>query len=148
MTARSGRPRAVGGQSWFQADALVPGQSPSGPWRLHIHDGSERRIHDPPLKCSDSSRRPTSILKTDFFKKLVNLEAFFCGAFLPSSRWSRGTVKIQRFELATTLVGPSDFQNFFLGPLRAPEDPSGRGKFFAIPGKRLRNPWEGPLGTL
>ena len=31
-------------------------------------------------------------------------------------------------ELAATLVATSDFQNSFGGPLRAPEDPPGRGK--------------------
>ena len=31
------------------------------PWRLHMRDGFFRRNHDPPLKCSDSSRRSTSI---------------------------------------------------------------------------------------
>ena len=41
---------------------------------------------------------------------------------------SRDTVKMQGFELAATLVPPSDFQNFFWGPLRAPGDPPGRGK--------------------
>ena len=32
------------------------------PWRLHMRDGFLRRNHDPPLKCSDSSRRSTSLL--------------------------------------------------------------------------------------
>ena len=31
------------------------------------------------------------------------------------------------FELAATLVATSDFQNFLLARLRAPEDPPGRG---------------------
>ena len=31
------------------------------PWRLHMRDGFCRRNHDPPLKCSDSSRRSTSL---------------------------------------------------------------------------------------
>ena len=32
------------------------------------------------------------------------------------------------FELAATLVATSVFQNFFLEPWRAPDDPPGRGK--------------------
>ena len=35
---------------------------------------------------------------------------------------------MERFELEATLARPSDFQNFFLGPLRAPEEAPGRGK--------------------
>ena len=41
---------------------------------------------------------------------------------------SRDTVKMQGFELAATLVPPSDFQNFFWGALWAQEDPDKRGK--------------------
>ena len=63
-----------------------------------------------------------------FFEKGCQLNNYFLGTFLPSSRWSRGTVKMEGFELAATLVATSDFQNFFLGPRRAPEDPQGRGK--------------------
>ena len=48
--------------------------------------------------------------------------------FLASSRWARDTVNMQSIEQVAILVAPSDFQNFFLGPLRAPEDPPGRGK--------------------
>ena len=33
------------------------------PWRLHMRDGFWRRNHEPPLKCSDSSRRSTSLLR-------------------------------------------------------------------------------------
>ena len=91
MTARSGRPRAVGGQSRWHSVAPDPDQSHPRPWRLHIHDGSERRLHDPPLKCSDSSRRPTSILKTAFFKKAVNSEVFFLERFCPP-RGGHGTL--------------------------------------------------------
>ena len=40
---------------------------------------------------------------------------------------SRDTVKMQGFELAATLVLPSDFQNFFWGALWAPGDPDKRG---------------------
>ena len=50
---------------------------------------------------------------------------------------SRDIVKMQGFELAASLVPPSDFQNFFLGPLRAPQGPSGMEKW-------LRDPWETP----
>ena len=35
------------------------------PWRLHMRDGFCRRNHDPPLKCSDSSRRSTSLFRRD-----------------------------------------------------------------------------------
>ena len=44
---------------------------------------------------------------------------------------------MQSIELAAILVAPSDFQNFFLGPLRAPQGPSGMEKW-------LRDPWETP----
>ena len=50
---------------------------------------------------------------------------------------SRGTVKMAGFELVATSVATSDFQNFFWGALRAPQDPSGMEKW-------LRNPWETP----
>ena len=42
---------------------------------------------------------------------------------------------MQGFELVAILVTTSDFQNIFLGPLRAPKEPSG-------PHVGLRNPWE------
>ena len=45
---------------------------------------------------------------------------------------SRDTVKMKGFELAATLVPPSDFQNFFWGPLWAPGDPDQRGKRSAL----------------
>ena len=41
---------------------------------------------------------------------------------------SRDTVEMQGFELAATLVPPSDFQNFFWEALWAPGDPDKRGK--------------------
>ena len=63
-----------------------------------------------------------------FFQKGVQHKNFFFGTFLPSSMRSRDTVKMQGFELAATLVPPSDFQNFFWGARRAPRDPPGRGK--------------------
>ena len=63
-----------------------------------------------------------------FFEKGCQLNNFFFGTFLPSSRWSRDTVEMQGFELAATSVATSDFQNFFWGPPRAPGDPPGRGK--------------------
>ena len=63
-----------------------------------------------------------------FFQKGYQLNNYFFGTFLPSSMRSRDTVKMQGFELAATLVPPSDFQNFFWGPRRAPRDPPGRGK--------------------
>ena len=62
-----------------------------------------------------------------FFQKGVKLKNFFVNCW-PSSRWPRDPVKMQSIELAAILVPPSDFQNFFLGPLRAPQEPPGRGK--------------------
>ena len=53
---------------------------------------------------------------------------------------SRDTVKMQGFELAATLVATSDFQNFFWGPLRAPEDPPGGENGCVILWKRLGRP--------
>ena len=62
-----------------------------------------------------------------FFEKGYQLNSYFFGTFLPSSMRSRDTVKMQGFELAATLVPPSDFQNFFWGPRRASGDPDKRG---------------------
>ena len=62
-----------------------------------------------------------------FFQKGCQLNSFFFGTFLPSSMRSRDTVKMQGFELAATLVPPSDFQNFFWGPRRASGDPDKTG---------------------
>ena len=42
---------------------------------------------------------------------------------------------MQGFELVAILVATSDLQNFFLGPLRAPKEPSGKENW-------PRNPWE------
>ena len=115
MTARSGRPRAVGGQSRLYVVAPDPDQSPSGPWRLHIHDGSERRIHDPPLKCSDSSRRSTSILKTAFLKKVPSLETFFLERFCPH-RGGHGTLsKCSDSSWRLLWWGPLIFKTFSWG---------------------------------
>ena len=63
-----------------------------------------------------------------FFEKGIQLNNYFLGTFLPSSMRSRDTVKMQGFELAATLVPPSDFQSFFWGPRRAPGDPPGKAK--------------------
>ena len=42
---------------------------------------------------------------------------------------------MQGFELVAILVATSDLLNFFLGPLRAPKEPSGMEN-------SLRDPWE------
>ena len=63
-----------------------------------------------------------------FFEKGCQLNNYFFGTFLPSSRWSQNTIKMKGFELAATSVATSDFQNFFGGLWRAPGDPPGRGK--------------------
>ena len=47
---------------------------------------------------------------------------------------------MEGFELAATLVATSDFQNFFSGPWRPPEDPPGRENGCVILGKRLGRP--------
>ena len=120
-------PRVLGGRSRGFNPPLDPGQSVAGPWRLHMLNGFFRRIHDPPLKCRDSSRRSTSNLKTAFFKKVLKLKVFL-KVFRTSSRWSRDTVKMQCIELAAILVALSDFQKNLLGPSRAPEEPPGRRK--------------------
>ena len=122
-----GRPRARGGQSRFVNPPTTSSQSPAGSWRPVICEGFFRRNQKTSLKCRDWSRRPTSIFKTAFFKKVSNIKTFFL-TFLPSSMRSRDTVKMQGFELAATLVLPSDFQNFFWGARRAPRDLPGRGK--------------------
>ena len=46
----------------------------------------------------------------------------------------RDTVEMQGFELVAILVATSDLQNFFLGPLRAPKEPSGKENW-------PRDPW-------
>ena len=62
-----------------------------------------------------------------FFQRGEQLNNFIFGTFLPSSRWSRDTIKMEGFELAAISVATSDFQNFFGGPWRAPGDPPGMG---------------------
>ena len=69
------------------------------------------------------------------FEKGCQLNNYFFGTFQPSSMRPRDTVEMQGFELVAILVATSDLQNFFLGPLRAPKEPSG-------PHVGLRNPWE------
>ena len=69
-----------------------------------------------------------------FFKKGCQLNNYFFGTFLPSSMRSRDTVEMQGFELVAILVATSELQNFFLGPLRAPKEPSGMEN-------SLRDPW-------
>ena len=66
--------------------------------------------------------------ENSFFEKGCQLNNFFFGTFLPSSMWSRDTVKKEGFELAATSVATSDFQNFFGGPPWAPGDLPGKGK--------------------
>ena len=56
------------------------------------------------------SRRSTSILQTFFLKKRCQLNNYFFGTFLPSSRWSQNTVKMKGFEPSIDL----DFENGFL----------------------------------
>ena len=63
-----------------------------------------------------------------FFEKVYQLNNFFFGTFLPSSMWSRDTIKMEGFELAATSVATSDFQSFFWGPWWAPGDPQKKGK--------------------
>ena len=72
-----------------------------------------------------------------FFEKGCQLNNIFFRTFLPSSMRPRDTVEMQGFELVAILVATSDLQNFFLGPLRAPKEPSGMENW-------LRNPWETP----
>ena len=72
-----------------------------------------------------------------FFRKGCQLKSFFFGTFRPSSMRPRDTVEMQGFELVAILVATSELQNFFLGPLRAPKEPSGMENW-------LRNPWETP----
>ena len=93
--------------------------------------------HGTPLKCRESGLLPSTghfgppsddlDASKHFFKKAFQLRTFFLAAFWLPSRWPRDTVKMQGFELAATLVLPSDFQNFFWGPRRASGDPDKRG---------------------
>ena len=71
------------------------------------------------------------------FEKGCQLNNYFFGTFQPSSMRPRDTVEMQGFELVAIFVATSDLQNFFLGPLRAPKEPSGMENW-------LRNPWETP----
>ena len=63
-----------------------------------------------------------------FFKKGCQLNNIFFKTFLPSAMRPRDTVEMQRFELVAILVATSDLLKLFWGPLRAPQEPSGRGK--------------------
>ena len=61
-------PSLVGSEMCIRDSSLLSSTPPSDaerarPWRLHMRDGFCRRNHDPPLKCSDSSRRSTSLLR-------------------------------------------------------------------------------------
>ena len=67
-----------------------------------------------------------------FFQKGYQLNNFFFEVFLPSSRWSRDTIKMEGFELAATSVATSDFQNFFWGLRWAPGDSPKSGKRSAL----------------
>ena len=66
--------------------------------------------------------------RNGFFRKGYQLNNYFFETFLPSSMRPRDTVNMQSIELVAIFVAPCDFQNFFWGPLRAPQDPPGRGK--------------------
>ena len=47
---------------FFLLSSIPPEDSERArPWRMHMREGFCRRNHDPPLKCSDSSRRSTSL---------------------------------------------------------------------------------------
>ena len=70
-----------------------------------------------------------------FLEKGCQLKGLFFGTFQPSSMTPWDTVEMQGIELVAIFVASSDLQNFFLGPLRAPNEPSG-------PRVGLRNPWE------
>ena len=131
QTAQKGRPRALGGQSRSFNPPLDPDQSPSGPWRLHMREGFFRRIQDSPLKCRDSSRRSTWIFETAFFKKVCNLKTFFaiCSVLIEVVT---GHCKNAVNRAGGHLGGPLWFSKLFLGPLRSPEDPPGRGKSFVF----------------
>ena len=57
--------------------------------------------------------------------------------FQPASMRPRDTVEMQGFELVAIFGATSDLQNFFLGPLRAPKEASGKANW-------PRNPWDTP----
>lgn len=99
-------------------------------WILSTHSRA-------PLKTQGFEPSIDLDFENGFFQKGCQLNSYFFGTFRPSSMRSRGTVKMQGFELAATLVATSDVQNFFWGPRRAPQGPSGMDKW-------LRNPWETP----
>ena len=77
-------------------------------WILSTHSRST-------LKMKGFEQSIDLDFENGFFQTGYQLNIFFLGAFLPSSRWSRETVKMEGFELAATLVATSDFQNFFGG---------------------------------
>ena len=72
-----------------------------------------------------------------FFQKACQLKRFFLGTFQPSSMRPRDTVEMKGFELVAIFVATSDLQNFFQGPLRAPQEPSGMENW-------SRDPWVTP----
>ena len=132
------RPRKVG----------APGPSPAklgGP-RLPLRPLNLPQSHGDHLFAGDFSTHSRSSLKmkgfepsinldfeNGFFEKGCQLNNYFFGTFLPSSRWSQDIVKMKGFELAATFGATSDFQNFFWGALWAPEDPDKRGKRSVLP---------------
>ena len=89
-------------------------------WILTTHSRS-------PLKMQGFEPSIDLDFENGFFQKGYQLNNYFFGTFLPSSMRSRDTVKMQGFELAATLVLPSDFQNFLWGARRASGDPDKRG---------------------
>ena len=97
-------------------------------WILSTHSRS-------PLKMQRFEPSIHLDFENCFFEKGCQLNNYFLGTFLPSWMRPRDTVEMQGFELVAILGATSDLQNFFLGPLRAPKEPSG-------PRVGLRNPWE------
>ena len=131
QTAQSGRPRAHGGQSRWQAVPPDPRRSVSGPWRLHMRDGFFRRIQDSPLKCRDSSRRSTSIFETAFFKKVSNLKTFLgnCLAFIDGVT---APCKNAVNRACGHLGGPLGISNFFCGGASGTPGASREGNKFRL----------------
>ena len=71
------------------------------------------------------------------FEKACQLKNLFFVTFQPSSMRPRDTVEMQGFEVVAIFVATSDLQNIFLGPLRAPKEPSEKENW-------RRDPWETP----
>ena len=86
-------------------------------------------MRGPPGKGQKLCLRPFHLALVMWHRVTAFLQWIMPPRALPHCKYAavraaaRGTVNMQRFELATISVAPSDFQSFVPGLRRAPEDP-------------------------